>query len=897
MTQSARKEAKDPVNAAYVDLLHFNHPATQWSRDHTVLPTLRSDTSTFRHAVESSQATRGAYLPPHLRQKADTPSKPKASSITFDQAAAVSLVRNGKKTKTQKAKDLDDTGFEHEDAAGVMSGSVDENRFTRTDRTNRKVKASATYANNAPRKHNSFVSGNAPAAECHPWDLQDDEPVWSSDHVSNLSARADDSDGPGLGSSNNEFLEQRMLEDFGYDDFSCPSYWMPGSVASASAVAGRTGQQEHNANDRQEQNYWGRSCCSSVYEPGFSKTSVDLDKEGHQTEDDRVCQQSSELHTGDDAYANVAKGTTRTNSESAVAKEATPNYLAPPEPREPSSARPGEALKHAWELLELQRYESVDQDTLQNHVSNVMMQSSNFAELATAFSAVCKHQEETSCWDLRLCWTNVDDEELLEHVVNGQLKGRHIAACNLQTSVEDCLRRWKQIKPQDVSLEKTNATTTNEPHKTTYPDGWNAELDEKLLDLKTNHQTYSSIATELGKSIPLCKSRFRQIKPTDWKLKPMKQIKKEATNTPWTPQLDRNLLSLRKKKEPWRKIHEVLGMSVQDCKARFSEIAPKGGKPKSKKGSKKSSTKLFILLGGEYANEDAHADKQHGDGWMTPDESYDWGEIKSKRDHDGVNNNNISFNADDDKPTVQFRDCGCEAGDWCFGHEAAPTAGEDPWGAADTSDKQAYRAICCNRPDWCGCGNSTDQINAASKNAEAADGWGTVAEHGDPWGDCGSRTPPPYDHNNPSWNSGLKFPVSSKPASSDCGGQGWSGPDTSQSKPWSILHPPYTVSYWATIESGDDQIHVNIDSKNVSGPEKSVVNGGMQKLWKWVHDKDLTGKIGLQDTFDLAQAMHEGEQDEEVEAVRIAQKDRSVAESVYRSRSGSERGAWGAWEA
>lgn len=38
----------------------------------------------------------------------------------------------------------------------------------------------------------------------------------------------------------------------------------------------------------------------------------------------------------------------------------------------------------------------------------------------------------------------------------------------------------------------------------------------------------------------------------------------------------------------------------------------------------------------------------------------------------------------------------------------------------------------------------------------------------------------------------------------------------------------------------------------------------MQQVWKWVHDKELGEKIGLQDAFDLAQAMHK---DEDVKSV------------------------------
>ncbi|KAJ5060708.1 hypothetical protein J3E74DRAFT_473903 [Bipolaris maydis] len=67
----------------------------------------------------------------------------------------------------------------------------------------------------------------------------------------------------------------------------------------------------------------------------------------------------------------------------------------------------------------------------------------------------------------------------------------------------------------------------------------------------------------------------------------------------------------------------------------------------------------------------------------------------------------------------------------------------------------------------------------------------------------------------------------------------------------------YTVTYWATIEHEGQAVHIPIDSSNVSGPEKSIIEGsaGMNKVWKWVQEKGLTDKVSLQDAFDLAKDM------------------------------------------
>lgn len=87
------------------------------------------------------------------------------------------------------------------------------------------------------------------------------------------------------------------------------------------------------------------------------------------------------------------------------------------------------------------------------------------------------------------------------------------------------------------------------------------------------------------------------------------------------------------------------------------------------------------------------------------------------------------------------------------------------------------------------------------------------------------------------------------------------GPDWDTSVFDSHYTPP-TVTYQATIVSGGKQIQVPIDGKHVSGPKKSIIDSGLQKVWEWVHDKGLDDKIGLQDAFELAQAMHEEKADE-----------------------------------
>lgn len=72
----------------------------------------------------------------------------------------------------------------------------------------------------------------------------------------------------------------------------------------------------------------------------------------------------------------------------------------------------------------------------------------------------------------------------------------------------------------------------------------------------------------------------------------------------------------------------------------------------------------------------------------------------------------------------------------------------------------------------------------------------------------------------------------------------------------------YTVTYSATIKCGDKTAHIPIDSDDVTGTEKTIIEGegSMKKVWKWVQERSLGDKISLQDAFDLAQGMHGGDE-------------------------------------
>jgi hypothetical protein len=95
----------------------------------------------------------------------------------------------------------------------------------------------------------------------------------------------------------------------------------------------------------------------------------------------------------------------------------------------------------------------------------------------------------------------------------------------------------------------------------------------------------------------------------------------------------------------------------------------------------------------------------------------------------------------------------------------------------------------------------------------------------------------------------------------------------------------YTVTYWATVESGDKTVHIPIDSNNISGPKKIILDGPAKKVWKWIQDRGLGDQVGLQDAFDLAKQI----QDDDKDTVGVPEEDEP---DIHRSRAASN-----CWEA
>jgi hypothetical protein len=93
----------------------------------------------------------------------------------------------------------------------------------------------------------------------------------------------------------------------------------------------------------------------------------------------------------------------------------------------------------------------------------------------------------------------------------------------------------------------------------------------------------------------------------------------------------------------------------------------------------------------------------------------------------------------------------------------------------------------------------------------------------------------------------------------------------------------YIVTYCVTVECDNETVHIPIKDGNISGPEKTVLEGPAKKVWKWVQDKGLGDMVGLQDAFDLAKDLH-GDDEKEASASFNLPKP-SYPPSLRRSRS------------
>ncbi|KAJ4373664.1 hypothetical protein N0V86_007807 [Didymella sp. IMI 355093] len=108
--------------------------------------------------------------------------------------------------------------------------------------------------------------------------------------------------------------------------------------------------------------------------------------------------------------ANEASLVLRKILESTIEEEHTTKFLTLPRgPVSSDSDTPKQSLDQALQVLELDRYISVDMDKLLSCLQAKLLRCHSPAKLAKAFAAVVEHQDETDRWAPCLRWDNGSD--------------------------------------------------------------------------------------------------------------------------------------------------------------------------------------------------------------------------------------------------------------------------------------------------------------------------------------------------------------------------------------------------------------------------------------------------------------------------------------------------------
>ncbi|KAJ4309048.1 hypothetical protein N0V94_009106 [Neodidymelliopsis sp. IMI 364377] len=465
---------------------------------------------------------------------------------------------------------------------------------------------------------------------------------------------------------------------------------------------------------------------------------------------------------------NLDISTRADNFDNVVSSHTPPHLDNEKELREDNTS-----LEHALQVLDIDKYASVDlttlQDRLQVRVSG-WHSDCNPSQAASAFATVVKHQDQTNRWDLRIKWTPSLDAELRSY------QGRNLdeAAASLRTSVKDCMQRWEQIKP-----ESSEECVMLEEEQRSIP-----------IDEYEHHHGSNDTTGDWGSN---------NVFPPDDAYKPIgtvlddPSVRDSGWSTPWDKSndwsagQDKVLMELKDDGRSWSYISWATGKSEAECHTRFEQIKLNKCKPKGK--TSKTAAREAVPK-----EESASA-------------SDCWGAAGISNNHDGETNQDCwnveDFIVEEDNGSVvhpEIKDDAASANDWGYQGE--------------------FLCRICHMKA-CFCSVIPQPVL--------------------------SRTPP--------------------------------------ASAWDVqLSIPYTVTYSATIVHKGRILHIPIDSMHVSGPEKSIIDGGMQTVWKWVQEKGLSDKVGLQDAFDLAKSIHEAEPDRKAMSEQSRRGEEVESDCGYQSR-------------
>lgn len=298
----------------------------------------------------------------------------------------------------------------------------------------------------------------------------------------------------------------------------------------------------------------------------------------------------------------------------------------------------------------------------------------------------------------------------------------------------------------------------------------------------------------------------------------------------WTDKQDQQLLMLKAENKSWLYIGEAMDKHQMACKYRFKEIKLKDWEAKNK-GSKTATRRDMAK---KQTTASPAFNKKLNDGAVSTSDAGGWGGPQSNEADEYID---------------AIYDCEEPRGS---------NVHDGGWDTADVDNDIGN-----------GWGISDDKTAGVGSRA-CHDGWGTSTRP-PPCGNCGH--PKQSDQCCPHDQTGFGVDPGCWTTNDACPGCHLPKKKYAYKACGFPEHhtrsKPCDVSYWATIESDGEKVHVPIDSKHVSGPgpEKTLIDSVMPKVWKWFHDKGLGVCLG--EAFELAHSMHEGDKPQKVDTQNV----------------------------
>ncbi|KAF1918690.1 hypothetical protein BDU57DRAFT_511411 [Ampelomyces quisqualis] len=448
--------------------------------------------------------------------------------------------------------------------------------------------------------------------------------------------------------------------------------------------------------------------------------------------------------------------------------------------------------------------------------------------------------------------TEKQDQDLLYMRTNNPRGSWKSIAGEVGMTGAPCMKRFQVIRPK-ASTSKVTSEETEDPEPTiTEAEKKAGNTAKRVEGAQQNLKVQLQPGVNTGRSMTTpelflteddaASFNLGSLEDEDVVLPPTQATAEDSEESKvgynWTDEADQELVRLRrsKRKSSWPKIAKKLNAPIDLCKERFQLIKLRGSankaskeERKARKAKKPSKVRWYDMREGISEPEfDFELQSDADIACSVTPKSHHWGDDYDRTKILDQEAEQVGFGGGDDT--------GGFYGTW-----------------ANRADPNK-RSACVENGGW----------DSAPRSDTEGDGWNRAAPVSGPSSDDGR----PVD----AWSSCGSGSICNPPSMKN-------GDSTRKKKiePAAVAPKPYEITYWATVECGDQIVHIPIDSSNVAGPEKIILDGPAKKVWKWVQEKGLSDKIGLQDAFDLAKDIYG------VDAVEEETDDSDTPQSASRS--------------